>query len=176
MHEFGLKLRVWISNIKHDNSTAAVQIEIIPHPTKWDARVNKIDNPVAQQGGRKLSNTRRADRCWMSFFARRAKNRMSGKHYSSLFLPASPLSGSQTLEGLYELPQHPSSKALSHLYAAFRPKETKGHCRVCSTGTTSAILDCSFVTKYTCFRSCKNSKHLPPWPPCSNPWYHISTN
>ena len=78
---------------------------------------------------------------------------LSGKNFSFLFLPATPLSLSRTLEGLSELTLCPS-RALASPRVLVPELQTRGHCQVCCarrrgprtpSKTTDANLGCAFV-------------------------------
>ena len=68
----------------------------------------------------------------------------SGKHYSLPFLPATPLSPSRTLEGLFEQTQRPS-KALDSPRALLPDTEIQGHSQLYGTRRGGVNLDCAFL-------------------------------
>ena len=58
------------------------------------------------------------------------------KHFSLLFLQATPSSPSWTLEGIFE-PTPSCSRALNHLVRCVQTTEIQGQCPVCRTGGRS---------------------------------------
>ena len=93
---------------------------------------------------------------WFAWPSRQINDPLSGKQYSLPFLPATPSSPSQTLEGLFELTRRPS-RALDSprvlLPEQQRCKDIVGRCAALRHGglktglsrTTDRNLDCAFL-------------------------------